>query len=317
MALWPRATYLGPPDSNWAGNMVEYRGMVEHIAQGSYQGTIGWQKNPVSDVSSHFVIDYDGTCAQMLNTAQTAWTQGAGNGHWVSVEVAGFNTGVYTLEQQETLSQLYAWLVQTHGVLLQLTDSPSGRGWGWHGMGGAAWGNHPDCPGPNNVAARGAMLNRTVQILNGGGGGALAPTDMRPRRNAMFRLLDPEGAQFVISPDTLSPTGWSYVQIMNPVGAQGWMIAASGLGTVNGNPADPNHDIHADGDWRPGAFGPSKSAVRAALIQDIAAAVVAALPASGGGGGGTGPTVTQIAAAVRAELDNTRFLGSLEREPGV
>ena len=120
----------------------------------------------------------------------------------------------------------------------------------------------------------------------------------------MFRLLDPEGAQFVISPDTLSPTGWSYQTIANPVSAQGWMIAASGMGTVNGNPADPNHDPHADGDWRPGAFGPAKSAVRQQLIDDIAAKVVASLPS---GPGGTGPTLAQITAAVRAELDATKL----------
>jgi hypothetical protein len=128
-----------------------------------------------------------------------------------------------------------------------------------------------------------------------------SPPDMRPRRNAMFRLIDPEGAQHVISPDTLSPTGWSYVQIMNPVSAQGWMIAASGLGTVNGNPADPNHDPHADGDWRPGAFGPAKSAVRQLLIDDITASVLAALPP---GGGGSAPTANEVAEAVANKLSD-------------
>lgn len=321
MALWSRATYLGPPDSNWAGSMVEYRGLVEHIAQGSYQGTISWQKNPVSDVSSHFVIDYDGTCAQLLDTSLTAWTQSAGNGHWVSAELAGFNTGVYTPEQQETLSQLYAWLHTTHGVMLQLTDSPSGRGWGWHGMGGTAWGNHPDCPGPNNVAARGAMLNRTVQILGGVNPGrgpfAPPPTDLRAQRDAdMFRLIDIDGRQFYVGSTPLSPTGWFYVDETDRINAGSalpYICEAAGMGTADPRKPGVNLGPGAN-DWRPGAFGPTAGQVRSQAIADIVDAVVERLPATGGGGG-AGLTVSQVAAAVRAELDNTRFLGQLERDP--
>src|SRR5512147_605994 len=92
MAIWDEATWQGPPDSNFGGSTIECRGLVLHIAEGSYDGTIAWMKNPVSDVSSHFVIAKDGRIAQMLDTAVTAWTQAAGNGHWVSVENEGFST---------------------------------------------------------------------------------------------------------------------------------------------------------------------------------------------------------------------------------
>lgn len=169
MAIWPKATYLGPPDANWAGSMSEFRGLVWHIAEGSYQGTISWQRNPVADVSSHFVIGLNaGEIAQMLDTTLTAWTQAAGNGHWVSVEFAGFATGQLTSAQFEAAAQLYAWLVEVHGIPVQLADSPSGRGLGWHGMGGAAWGGHPGCPGPANVALRPSNLVRVAQILGHG-----------------------------------------------------------------------------------------------------------------------------------------------------
>lgn len=170
MALWNGASWQGPPDANWGGTMSEVRGLIWHIAEGSYWGTIGWQQNPVSDVSSHFVIGLlPGEVAQMLDTTQTAWTQAAGNGHWVSVEFAGFSTGQLNAFQQETAAQLYAWLVNVHKVPLQLADTPSGRGLGWHGMGGVAWGNHPNCPGPANVALRSSNLVRVNQILAGQG----------------------------------------------------------------------------------------------------------------------------------------------------
>lgn len=168
MAIWDKASYQGPPDANSGGTMSEFRGLVWHIAEGSYLGTIAWQKNPISDVSSHFVIGLNGEITQLLDTTLTAWTQAAGNGHWVSVEFAGFATGQLATAQFEAAAQLYAWLVQVHSIPIQLADSPSGRGLGWHGMGGVAWGNHPGCPGSANVALRPSNLVRVAQILGQG-----------------------------------------------------------------------------------------------------------------------------------------------------
>lgn len=169
--LWDKATYLGPPDGNYSGPMVEVRGLVLHIAEGSYQGTISWQRNPASDVSSQFIGGLGGfrtgEVAQMLDTSVTAWTQGAGNGHWVSIEMAGFHTGQFTPEQIEVAAQLFAWLMLTHGVPATIATDPSGRGLGHHGMGGAAWGGHPDCPGPANVALKPTILARAIEIASG------------------------------------------------------------------------------------------------------------------------------------------------------
>lgn len=133
------------------------------------------------------------------------------------------------------------------------------------------------------------------------------PPDLRPQRSAdMFRLIDPEGGQFAIGLDSLSPTGWSYVEIKKPAEALGRMVAAAGIGTANGNPADPAHDGHANGDWRPGTFGPSVAEVRAKLLDDLAKAVVAKLPAGGGG-----VTAAQVATAIREQLDATRLAPSV------
>ena len=50
--------------------------VVLHIAQGTYQGTIDWFKNPVAKVSSHFVIARDGRIAQCVKLEHMAWTNG-------------------------------------------------------------------------------------------------------------------------------------------------------------------------------------------------------------------------------------------------
>lgn len=124
------------------------------------------------------------------------------------------------------------------------------------------------------------------------------------RASGMFRLIDPDNKQFVISPDTLSPTGWSYVPIVNPDSVHGWGLVQAGIGTANGSANDPNRDPHANNTWRPGTFGPTKQEVRAQFLTDVVARVVAALPPSQGG---AGPTLAEIAKAVRIELDRTKL----------
>jgi len=169
MLLIPEWTYLGPPDSNYSGSMKAFMGLVLHIAEGSYEGTINWQKNPASDVSSHTVHGKAGERAQMLDINLTAWTQSSGNGYWVSVEHAGFNYEELTPPQFESTAALYAWLVVAKHVPLQLTDDVNRPGLGWHGMGGAAWGGHYNCPGEPIKAQRQGILNRATAILNGEG----------------------------------------------------------------------------------------------------------------------------------------------------
>lgn len=150
--------------------MQEQRGLVIHIAEGSFEGTISWQKNPSAQVSSHFVVDYDGTIAQVVEVDVTAWTQIEGNGHWLSVENAGFTPNALTAAQVEANAQLFARCHREFGVPLQIATSPSGRGLGHHSMGaenGVNWG-HSDCPGPNIIAQKPAILARAIEIVNGG-----------------------------------------------------------------------------------------------------------------------------------------------------
>jgi len=162
-------TWRGPTVNKVTGGMREWRGVVIHIAEGSYEGTISWQKNPSSQVSSHFVVDYDGTIGQVVDTADTAWTQQAGNGHWISVENAGHSPNPLTAEQEKANAAILKWAHDTHGVLLQLANDPNGHGLGHHSMGtnghqnptdtwtGATWG-HEQCPGSAIYAQKPTIL---------------------------------------------------------------------------------------------------------------------------------------------------------------
>ena len=167
MARWDIAEWVGPTDNKTKGGMVETRGLVIHIMQGTYAGSIAWGKNPASSVSFHFATRGDGHLGQLVDTADAAWTQGNGNGHWISVENEGYSGNPLTAGQVEGVAQVYARGVREYGWPMQTTDDPNGRGLGWHGMGGQAWGGHFDCPGEPIKAQRGAILARAQQILTG------------------------------------------------------------------------------------------------------------------------------------------------------
>lgn len=169
MSRWSDlAPWEGPTD-NQGPSMVEVRGLVLHIAQGQWAGIVPWAKNPASGVSMHFAAGRDGQRAQVVDTDIRAWTQADGNGHWLSVECEGFVPQGLTDAQVEFCAQLLARGHLEYGYPLQLADGASGRGLGYHAMGGAAWGGHTGCPGPTIVAQRPAILARAIAITEGGG----------------------------------------------------------------------------------------------------------------------------------------------------
>lgn len=154
---------------NQGGDMSEQRGVVLHIAQGSYAGTIAWQKNPAAAVSSHFIAAKDGRAAQMVDTDRVAWTQKAGNGHWLSIENEGSVPDRLTPQQVEFAAQILARAHTEYGVPLRVARTPDGRGLGHHSMGshpGYAddWG-HSACPGRNIIDQKAAIVARAKEIV--------------------------------------------------------------------------------------------------------------------------------------------------------
>lgn len=166
MPRMPGATWIGPTPNMHPGGMTDHHGLVLHIQQGTEQGSEAWFKNPTSQASAHFLNPKVGGLRQLVDTADRAWAEMAGNYHWVSVENEGLSGQSLTASQVENLAHLVVWLHQVHGMPLQSTDDPNGSGLGWHGMGGAAWGGHYDCPGGPIKAQRAAILARANELLN-------------------------------------------------------------------------------------------------------------------------------------------------------
>lgn len=169
MARWTDLADWYGPTPNEGPKMGEWRGVVIHIAEGYYEGTIAWQLNPVSDVSSHFIVAKDGRIAQMVDTSIAAWTQRDGNGEWLSIENEGFVPSALTSAQIEANAAILARAHREYGVPLQVTTSPTGRGLGHHSMGaenGFNWG-HSQCPGPAIVAQKSEIVSRAIAITSG------------------------------------------------------------------------------------------------------------------------------------------------------
>lgn len=176
MARWPDlAQWRGPSPNIGEDDQTEVRGLVVHIAEGFYEGTISWQKNPAADVSSHFIVSRGGQIAQMVDTDDAAWTQRSGNGEWLSVECEGFTKG-HPLHrgdwerlsdaQLDAVARLLLRCHEVYDVPLQLATSATGRGLGHHSMGGETWG-HRDCPGPPIIAQKPTIVALAAALSNG------------------------------------------------------------------------------------------------------------------------------------------------------
>jgi hypothetical protein len=171
MSRWGDIAAWRGPTRNQGGPMVEVRGVLLHIAEGYYEGTIAWQRNPAVEVSSHFIGGRSSGRAQLVDTDTTAWTQKAGNGHWLSVEFEGFTPGhrlhrpgweSLSSYQIEFAAAVLARAHKVYGVPLQIATSPTGRGLGHHSM-GPDWG-HRDCPGPAIIGQKGVIVERARAI---------------------------------------------------------------------------------------------------------------------------------------------------------
>lgn len=188
MALMPGAEWHGPVPWNSgdgdetpmepADAIDEYWWLVEHIADGYFMGTISWQRNRRSGVSSQFVTSRTGRIAQLVDTHDRAWTQRAGNPRAISVENEGFTGQALTPEQVTANARIFAWVHLTHGIPLQVTDTPARKGLGHHSMGaetGANWG-HDQCPGTRIKAQKPLIVRGALDIVYS----LREDTDMRP-----------------------------------------------------------------------------------------------------------------------------------------
>lgn len=137
--------------------MRAHYGLVLHVQVGD-NSCYGEFVNPANQASSTWWVSKTGVLEQYVDSDDTAWTEMAGNSTWDSVETEGLPSEPLTQQQVVMLARLYAWGHELYGWPFQITNSVSGRGFGWHGMGGPSWGNHPHCPGDIRKAQRIAIL---------------------------------------------------------------------------------------------------------------------------------------------------------------
>jgi len=167
MARYAGATWRGDNVPNETPHaMLGHIGLVLHIQQGTEAGTDSWFHNPSSKVSAHFGNPKTGRLEQWVDTDDRAWAEVAGNPYWVSVENEGNSGDALTASQLENLAELLAWLHTVYDVPLQISDNPIAGvpGLTGHGLGGAAFGGHYDCPGAPILAQRPQIIARAAQI---------------------------------------------------------------------------------------------------------------------------------------------------------
>lgn len=146
-------------------------GVVMHTMVGDLPGTVSWFNNPKAQASAHFGIAQDGAIHQFgpIGKGWIAWAQAAGNAGWYSIEHAdgGKPANPLTAAQITASAQILECLSAFAGFPLEISNSTSVKGYGWHGMGGAAWGGHLNCPGDVRKAQRAQVIALAASIRQG------------------------------------------------------------------------------------------------------------------------------------------------------
>jgi hypothetical protein len=151
------ATWMPVGSANHGGAMTGHVGLVLHVCQGD-GSQFGWFNNPKSEVSAHFWVSKTGQVEQYVDGNTEAYHAADANGTYNGVETEGFATDPLTDQQITSIAGIYQWGVKSYGWPKQLCDTVGGAGFAWHGLGGAAWGGHNQCPGDPRKAQRADIL---------------------------------------------------------------------------------------------------------------------------------------------------------------
>lgn len=204
MARYPGATWR-PVASKGRKALTEYNRVNFHVAV-SEASSLWDYFNKTSSPDSHFYVRRDGSTEQYVDTSQRAFADYEGNDATISIETQGGvnnpNGEPWTDAQRETLAQIYAWAVRTHGIAVAQASSSkkdsTSRGLSWHRLG--IDGNFPPlpdiragrqqrgggmrystssgkaCPGDAKIQSVPSIFARAQAILGGAGPTPTPPT---------------------------------------------------------------------------------------------------------------------------------------------
>lgn len=217
---YPAAKWAGPiPNKTKAGVVRPPLGLVLHVEEGTEGGTSSWFHNPAAQASAHFGA---GPAAadlspvpldQWVELDDRAWAEVAGNSRWISVETAGHSSEPMDHNQLLQIAQLYAWLHEHAGVPFHTSESPTEPGFGWHGMGGEAWGGHFDCPGEHRKSQRLVILAKAMTLVHPHPAHTPKQSDNETTPAYPGHVLE------------LGSTGHAVKQLTNHLRARGWGLA--------------------------------------------------------------------------------------------
>ena len=163
MARYPGAVWKPLPRNYSSGARTAQLGLILHVQAGNGELS-GWFSNPSAQASSTFWVGKDGTVVQYMEAGtDKSWAQAGGNALYDSVETEGQPTEKLTDAQVTALAKLARWEHDTYGMPYTVINTPGARGFGWHGMGGSAWGGHTGCPGD----LRRAQMSQILALAQG------------------------------------------------------------------------------------------------------------------------------------------------------
>ena len=209
------------PVPSHSGPMTAHQGLVLHVQVGNGD-CYGEFSDPANGASSTWWVSKTGVLVQYVDSDLAAWTQGAGNFTWNSVETEGVPAEPLTDAQIQTLARLYVWGHNTYGWPLVLTDDVNGHGFGWHGMGGAAWGGHTGCPGDLRKSQRSQILYLASLALN-------PPPPTHQGVKMIARCADGKNGYWIVKPDgSVYAYGCGYFGAVNPGASAGGAMKQPG-----------------------------------------------------------------------------------------
>ncbi len=94
--------------------------IVLHTTEGSFtsNGVVSWFQNPESNVSSHFIVDYEGEIIQMVDIDKKAWHATYYNSRSIGIDFCGKAGDPDTFNDlnMEAMVELVAWLCYTYDI---------------------------------------------------------------------------------------------------------------------------------------------------------------------------------------------------------